>query len=213
MRSFNLVWLVVFAVACSQTTVEKPEKKEVVVNATGLSTEESTERDLYLPVSLNLHRDQIDLEGYKDLGSYHFRRLHFYSKENPGIWIGPAEVQHITLYFIDRYVVKIRYKLSDDISGFLADSLATQAGKKADIEKKWSQYHVLRWRYFSKTITYQNKCPDDDLANEASKELCDTGYWLYAELPGYRNKVKELEVVAKSVMEHLVDNPPHKAVE
>lgn len=198
--------------ACSQATLDKKSKEEVVVKVEGLSTEESTEKDLYLPVSLNLHRDQIDLDGYKDLGSYHFRRLHFYSKEKPGIWIGPAEVHHITLYFIDRYLVKIRYQLSDDISGFLADSLATQAGKKADIEKKWSQYHILRWRYFSKTITYQNKCPDDDLANEASKDLCDTGYWLYAELPGYRNKVRELEVVAKNVMEHLVDNPPHKAV-
>ena len=165
------------------------------------------------PVALNAYRETLDLTGYDDLGSYHFRRLHFYSKEKPGIKIGPSEVEHITLYFIDRYLVKIRYKLSEDVSGFLADSLATEAGKKADMAKNWALNHQIRWNYFSKTITYVNRCPESDLASELTKEVCDSGYWLYAELPGYNKKVKELESVAKYMVEYLIDDPPNKAEE
>ena len=164
-------------------------------------------------VALNAHRETLDLTGYDDLGSYHFRRLHFYSKEKPGIKIGPSEVEHITLYFIDRYLVKIRYKLSEDVSAFLADSLATEAGKKADMAKNWALNHQIRWNYFSKTITYVNRCPESDLASELTKEVCNSGYWLYAELPGYNKKVKELESVAKYMVEYLIDDPPNKAEE
>ena len=168
---------------------------------------------LAAPVALNAYRETLDLSGYKDLGSFHFRRLHFYAKENPGITIGPAEVEHVTLYFIDRYLVKIRYRLSEDVSEFLADSLATQAGKQADAKKNWATNHQIRWRYFSKLITYQNRCPENDLANELTGGECDSGYWLYAELPGYRSKVNELESVAKYMVQYLIDDPPNKAEE
>jgi hypothetical protein len=57
-------------------------------------------------LTLNAYRDVIDLSGYEDLGSFHFRRLHFYTKKNPGMMIGSANVDEITAYFIDRYAVK-----------------------------------------------------------------------------------------------------------
>ncbi len=163
------------------------------------------------PLSLNTYRDLIDLTGYEDLGSFHFRRLHFYTKTNPGISIGPAEVEEVTAYFIDRYVVKIRYKLSEDVAAYLVDSLTTDRERVKDLNRNWSKQRKITWNYFSKIITYQNKCPEDDLALNLTNGICDSPYWLYVELPGYKKKVKELKVVESAVREYLIDPASAKA--
>ena len=158
-------------------------------------------------LALNGYRDVIDLTGYEDLGSFHFRRLHFYTKKNPGIMIGPANVDEITAYFIDRYAVKIRYKLSEDVAAYLVDSLTTDTERVKDMNRNWSKQRQIKWNYFSKIITYQNKCPDDDLALTLTNEICDSPYWLYVELPGYKKKVAELKTVENAVYEYLIDVP------
>ncbi|WOK04564.1 hypothetical protein RT717_15895 [Imperialibacter roseus] len=158
-------------------------------------------------LALNAYRDVIDLTGYKDLGSFHFRRLHFYTRKNPGIKIGHANVDEITAYFIDRYAVKIRYKLSEDVASYLVDSLTTDTKRVQDLNRDWSKQRQIKWNYFSKIITYQNKCPDDDLALTLTNEICDSPYWLYVELPGYKKKVKELKTVENAVHEYLIDAP------
>lgn len=208
MRSWALGVLILLA-ACKHGTPPKnlaPENREKPYSAA-----QAVSGTVARVIALNLHRDEIDLTGYRDLGAFHFRRLHFYTKENPGITVGSASVEQITLYFIDRMVVKIRYRLSEDASAFLADSLARQAGRTNDLANNWAARRQITWRYFSKTITYQNKCPEDDLANTLTDIGCDGGYWLYVELPGYRKKVKELEDVAKYVKEYLIDDPPASA--
>lgn len=203
--------VLLITVSCTEKRAAGDLPGPSAVQTTGEKTKATAPAASYAPIALNAYRETLDLSGYEDLGSYHFRRLHFYSKEKPGIRIGPAEVDHLTLYFIDRYLVKIRYKLSRDVADFLADSLATQAGKKADAKKNWARNRQIRWRYFNRIITYQNRCPEDDLASTLMNSDCDGGYWLYAELPGYRTKVKELESVTKYVLEYLVEDPPNKA--
>lgn len=199
-------------VACQQTGLRHDQADNTTLAASDVpSRSPGAITDSKTTIALNVHRDMVDLTGFKDLGAFHFRRLHFYSKKNPGISIGPAKVEQVTLYFIDRTIVKLRYKLSEDISGYLVDSLTTNTERAPDLKRSWSKYRQLRWNYFNKTIIYQNRCPEEDLANELTNEKCDSGYWLYAELPGYRTKVKELETVAKYVREYLIDEPPNKA--
>jgi hypothetical protein len=210
MRTALFIILLAMMFGCS---TKRPSAEDFggISPAPGVGETPSPTGSPKVALALNTYREMIDLTGYDDLGSFHFRRLHFYSKKNPGVRIGEADVEEITAYFIDRYVVKIRYKLSSDIASYLVDSLTTDPKRQRHLDQDWSKLRQIKWNYFNKVITYQNKCPEDDLAMSLTNEICDSPYWLYVELPGYRKKVRELMSVEKAVHEYLIDDPPSKA--
>lgn len=69
--------------------------------------------------------DQFDLSGFTYYGEFYNRRLRFFYATHPEISIGPAQVDLIMLYFLDKRLVKIRYHLNQDLTNYILDSLGT----------------------------------------------------------------------------------------
>lgn len=160
--------------------------------------------------SLATNIESIDLSQFDLYGKFFNDRIQFYTSNNTRTNILNANVEHITLYFIDGVLAKSKYILSDNISSHLIntkgkfkfkalnwknknlaqnESILYKEGQKYQINGKFDNYQ-LKWISDSKDIIYTNK---------DSFELQPNNYVYSEELNHYKEVFLQIQHIEESM--------------
>lgn len=173
-----------FLIACGE--VDLPlEEEEKLIEEEVVSPQAS--KPIELPTDLFYYqltstRDEIDLRPYTYFGGFYAERLRFYHLKYPGINFRGAEVKEIYLYFIDDYLVKVRYEFADDILSRITDYM--QSGGQ-DLNETLR----ISWSFPNRQVMYNRVYVGDTHT-----------YYLYEEIHGYKKLVREAERSSHGVL-------------
>ncbi len=174
----------------------KPEKE--------VRIEELTEDIDIEEVKLASNYQQLALSNARNIGEFFDHRIKFFKIDAPAMSIGPSEVDEVVLYFVDSTLARIRYRLKEDVSNYLMDSLGVSRFKPLDERSKellasktvWNKYkrklhedlrnYELVWRKLSSVTRFR--------VNRDEKDSI-TSFLYYHEMPGYKAKVREIETL------------------
>ena len=196
----RLVLLFTIILLSSCLDRKTPLKNEGV--AVGIYKEEKLSEVEIRAFKLNANYQAADLSGAKNVGEFFDHRLRFFKIENPQLSFNRTPVKEIVLYFIDSALVKMRYELSNEVGSFLLDSLGMSRFKPLDsISKNLLSRKKVYDKYTSRLhpdlVNYELIWRTDfDLKRYRANTL-DTinQYYFYHEMYGYKQKIRELEVM------------------
>ena len=184
MRLKLIIYLGLFIslAACKEKKTAQEETQEI---AEQLPIRES--KPVELPSDLFYYqltttRDQIDLRPYNYFGSFFADRLRFYHLKQPGIYFRGAVVKEIYLYFLDDYLVKVRYEFTEDVLAKITDYM--QSG-----DPKMKETLRISWNFPNRIVMY-SRMPVGEQHN----------YFLYEEIYGYKKLVREAERSAYAIV-------------
>lgn len=155
-------------------------------------------------VGLKEKMSALTLGGAQNIGEFFDRRLIFYKIDYPAVQIGPANVEELVFYFVDSALVKLRYKVRNDVSDFLLDSLGVSKFKPLDeysryqvdsgsIVRKYGGYYELNKKLSNYELVWRegNTVSRFRVSNRTTDSLRTC--FFYHEIDGYESKIREME--------------------
>ncbi len=181
-NNFIIIFITVLFVSACRETVEQPEiavEEEVKPKVKPEPIE--LPKDLFY-YRLTSSRSEIDLRPYNYFGSFFADRLRFYHLKQPGINFRGADVKEIYLYFLDDYLVKVRYEFNEDVLTRITDYM--QSGNP-----NLNETLRINWDYPNRRVMYSRMPVGEEHI-----------YYLYEEIYGYKKLVREAERSAHAIV-------------
>lgn len=152
-----------------------------------------------LDFSLATNIESIDLSQFDLYGKFFNDRIQFYMSNNTNTNILNANVEHITLYFIDGVLAKSKYILSDNISSHLINTKGRfrfkalnwknkDLAKNEDIIFKENQKHQINEKFDNYQLKWSTNSKDIIYTNKDSFELQPNNY-VYSEILNHYKEV------------------------
>lgn len=207
MRVYIKVTIILLLISgCINKTTQRNDESEV----SGKYLEEELSEVEIKALKLNSNYQAIDLVGTKNVGEFFDHRLRFYKIDKPDITINKTPVDELVLYFIDSALVKMRYELSNEVGSYLLDSLGMSKFKplddlSKDLLTRRKVYDKFTSRLHPDLSNYELIWRTDlDIRRYRVKSYDTlTKYFFYHEMYGYRQKVRELEVMYQMLEESI----------
>jgi hypothetical protein len=181
-KNFIIIFITFLFIGACRETIEQPKiAVEEEVKPTVKTKPVELPNDLFY-YRLTSLRSEIDLRPYNYFGSFFSDRLRFYHLKQPGINFRGADVKEIYLYFIDDYLVKVRYEFTEDILAKITDYM--QGGNP-----NLNETLRINWDFPNRRVMY-SRTPLGETHN----------YFLYEEVYGYKQLVRDAGRTADGVI-------------
>jgi len=181
-NKFIIIFIILLLISACREVIEQPEivvEEEVKPKVKTKPIELPNDLFYY---RLTSSRSEIDLRPYNYFGGFFSDRLRFYHLKQPGINFRGADVKEIYLYFLDDYLVKVRYEFAEDVLSKITDYM--QSGNP-----NMKETLRISWNFPDRQVMYSRMPVGEQHI-----------YYLYEEIYGYKKLVREAERSAHAIV-------------
>ena len=202
-NTFLLVVVVIFS--CCDT--RKYQAEHISTTHDEIVEEEEHSPDNFDQVRLTDNISALTLGGAQNIGEFYDRRLIFYRIDNPGMKIGNSKVRELVFYFVDSALVKLRYKIRDEVGNQLLDSLGLSAFSPLDdyavkqiethnVISKVNGHYKLNANLNNYELIWRR---DGNVSKYKASMQADSShtYYFYHEIDDYTQQLRLLEAYYK----------------
>ncbi|MBL6444907.1 hypothetical protein JMN32_01210 [Fulvivirga sp. 29W222] len=206
----NRVWLLIVSIAIVSCSEYRSTKARLDITKEKFNKPSELVQGDFKEVELKEKMSMLSLGGARNIGEFFDRRLIFYKVDYPAMTIGRAHVEELVFYFMDSALVKLRYKIKNDVSDFLLDSLGLSRFKPLDeyskqqldsgsIVKKYGGYYELNKALRNYELVWRdgNTVSRFRVSNRATDSLMTC--FFYHEIDGYDSKIREMEQLYNAI--------------